>query len=121
MMTVAAHIPTAVYWTIRSIVACAAQIMCLVGMGHEYIVSAAEAWELSSLAHKVNSIHAHLRNQLTLCYKIIDDKRHIEAYQALVRLIKALHMDNMKVLRALIYAKDDQLPLVEGSTGRRMC
>ncbi|KAK0573206.1 hypothetical protein LWI29_004332 [Acer saccharum] len=118
MVTATAHIPTAVYWTIRSIVACSAQIMGLVGMGHEYIVSTAESWELSSLAHKVNSIHTHLKNQLTLCYKIIDEKRHIEAYQALVRLMETPHIDNLKVLRALIYAKDDQLPLVivDGST-----
>ncbi|TXG56162.1 hypothetical protein EZV62_017475 [Acer yangbiense] len=118
MVTATAHIPTAVYWTIRSIVACSAQIMGLVGMGHEYIVSTAESWELSSLAHKVNSIHTHLKNQLNLCYKIIDEKRHIEAYQALVRLMETPHIDNLKVLRALIYAKDDQLPLVivDGST-----
>ncbi|TXG56163.1 hypothetical protein EZV62_017476 [Acer yangbiense] len=72
MVSATAHIPTAVYWTIWSIVACAAQIMGLVGMGHEYIVSTAEAWELSSLAHMVNSIHAHLKNQLNLYYKIIE-------------------------------------------------
>lgn len=29
-------IPTAIYWTIRSIVACAAQIAGLIGVGHEY-------------------------------------------------------------------------------------
>ncbi|KAK0574586.1 hypothetical protein LWI29_025850 [Acer saccharum] len=119
MVTATAHIPTAVYWTIRSIVACSAQIMGLIGMGHEYVVSTSESWELSSLAHKVNSIHTHLKNQLNLCYKIIDEKMHIEAYQALVRLMETPHIDNMKVLRALIYAKDDQLPLIEGSTRRR--
>ncbi|KAK4841218.1 hypothetical protein QYF36_000882 [Acer negundo] len=120
MVSATAHIPTAVYWTIRSIVACAAQIMGLVGMGHEYIVLTAEAWELSSLAHKVNSIHTHLKNQLNLCYKIIDEKKRIEAYQELVRVMEKPHIE--KVLRALIYAKDDdQLPLVvvEGSTRRR--
>lgn len=37
MLTATAHIPTAVYWTIRSIVACASQIMGLVGMGFEYV------------------------------------------------------------------------------------
>ncbi|KAK0573031.1 hypothetical protein LWI29_002059 [Acer saccharum] len=122
MVSATAHIPTVVYWTIRSIVACAAQIMGLVGMGHEYIdiVSTAEAWELSSLAHKVNSRHTHLKNQLNICYKIIDEKKRIEAYQVLVRIMEKPHIE--KVLRALIYPKDDdQLPLVvvEGSTRRR--
>ncbi|XP_031273238.1 protein SIEVE ELEMENT OCCLUSION B-like [Pistacia vera] len=119
MLTATAHIPTAVYWTIRSIVACASQIMGLVGMGFEFITSTTEAWELSSLAHKVGSIHTHLKKQLNLCYQLIDEKRHIEAYQTLVRLMESPHMDNMKVLRALIYTKDDQLPLLEGATKRR--
>lgn len=29
------HIPTATYWTIRAIVACASQIISLIGMSHE--------------------------------------------------------------------------------------
>ena len=37
MLTATAHVPTAVYWTIRSIVACASQIMGLSGKGHEYV------------------------------------------------------------------------------------
>ncbi|KAK0574134.1 hypothetical protein LWI29_018713 [Acer saccharum] len=119
MVSATAHIPTEVYWTIRSIVACAAQIMGLVGMGHEYMVSTAEAWELSSLEHKVNSIHTHLKNKLNLCYNIIDEKKRIEAYDELKRLMEKTHIDNMKVLRALIYAKDDQLPLFKGSTGTK--
>ena len=32
-----AHLPITVYWTIRSIVACASQITGLIGMGHEYV------------------------------------------------------------------------------------
>ena len=45
-----------------------------------------------------------------------DDKRHIEAFQNLVRLFDMVHADNMKILKALIYAKDDIQPLIEGST-----
>ena len=37
LSTAMAHIPTAVYWTIRSIVACATQIASLTSMGHEYV------------------------------------------------------------------------------------
>ncbi|XP_065875366.1 protein SIEVE ELEMENT OCCLUSION B-like isoform X1 [Euphorbia lathyris] len=119
MLTATAHIPTAVYWTIRSIVACSSQIIGLIGMGHEYIASTTEAWELSSLAHKVKSIHEHLMRQLTLCYQHIDERRHLEAYQTLIRLFETNHIDNIKILRALIYAKDDQLPLYDGATKRR--
>ncbi|CAN1312888.1 Protein SIEVE ELEMENT OCCLUSION B [Linum perenne] len=120
MLTATAHIPTAVYWTIRSIVACASQIIGLIGMGHEYIASTTEAWELSSMAHKVTNIHSHLMKQLTVCYQHIDEKRHIEAFQALIRLFEMVHIDNLKILRALIYGKDDQLPLMDGATRKRV-
>ncbi|KAB5537485.1 hypothetical protein DKX38_015018 [Salix brachista] len=85
-----------------------------------YIASTTEAWELSSLAHKVNNIHNHLKKQLTLCFHHIDEKRHIEAFQTLVSLFEAFHIDNMKILKALIYAKDDVLPLFDGSAKKRV-
>lgn len=36
LSTATAHIPIAVYWTIRSTIASAAQIIGLIGMGYEY-------------------------------------------------------------------------------------
>lgn len=114
-----ALIPTAAYWIIRSIVACASQIIGLISMSHEYLYSTTEAWELSSLAHKVSNIYEHLRRQLELCYQHINEKKHIEAYQMLIRLFETSHIDNMKILRALIYAKDDQLPLFDGTSKKR--
>ncbi|XP_043704887.1 protein SIEVE ELEMENT OCCLUSION B-like [Telopea speciosissima] len=121
LMSVAAtHIPTAVYWTIRSVVACASQIIGLIGLGHEYIPSTSEAWELSSLAHKMKNIHEHLTKQLALCYQYIDEKKHVEAFNTLIRLFETIHIDNHKILKALIYAKDDMQPLLEGSTKRRV-
>ncbi|GMH01541.1 hypothetical protein Nepgr_003380 [Nepenthes gracilis] len=109
-------IPTAAYWTIRSIVACASQIMGLLGMSHEYIASTTEAWEISSLAHKVGNIHDHLMKQLALCYHHIDEKKQMEAYQILVRLFETPQLDNMKILKALITTKEDQMALIDGST-----
>ncbi|KAK1289203.1 hypothetical protein QJS10_CPB18g00534 [Acorus calamus] len=119
MSTALTHIPTAVYWTIRSVVACASQIIGLIGLSHEYLSSTTEAWELSSLAHKVNNIHGHLTKQLSLCHNHIDEKKHIEAYQTLVHLFDTIHVDNMKILKALIYNKED-LPLVDGLTKKRV-
>ncbi|KAJ4973402.1 hypothetical protein NE237_006576 [Protea cynaroides] len=116
----ATHIPTAVYWTVRSVVACASQIIGLIGLGHEYIPSTTEAWELSSLAHKLNNIQELLTKQLALCYQHIDEKKRVEAYNTLIRLFETIHIDNMKILKALIYAKDDVLPLLEGSTKKRV-
>nr|CAD1824466.1 unnamed protein product [Ananas comosus var. bracteatus] len=119
MSTAMAHIPTAVYWTIRSIVACAAQIIGLIGLGHEYITSTTEAWELSSLAHKVSNIHGHLTKQLNLCHRYIDEKKQVESYQNLVRLFDTVHIDNMKILRALVSSKEDHT-IFDGTTKRRV-
>ncbi|XP_047342635.1 protein SIEVE ELEMENT OCCLUSION B-like [Impatiens glandulifera] len=116
LSTAMTHIPTTAYWTIRSMVACASQITSLLGMSFEYISSTTEAWELSSLAHKVNNIHGHLKSQLGICYQHIDDKKHAETYQNLIRLFETSHIDNIKILKALIYAKDDLLPLVDGNS-----
>ncbi|KAI7981065.1 Protein SIEVE ELEMENT OCCLUSION B [Camellia lanceoleosa] len=112
MSTALTHIPTATYWTIRSMVACASQITSLLGMSYEHIASTTEAWELSSLAHKISNIDGHLKNQLGICHH----HRHAETFQMLIRLFEMSHVDNVRILKALIYSKDDQLPLVEGNT-----
>ena len=122
-----------------------------------YWISATnEAWELSTMAHKINSILDLLKKQLTLCYQYIgkttnpfqiygskcctanvntnemdfksdkgllfdaDDKRNAETFQMLLNLFESIHIDNMKILRALISPKDDVQPLLEGSTKRRV-
>ncbi|WOL11313.1 hypothetical protein Cni_G20075 [Canna indica] len=113
------HIPTAVYWIIRSVVACASQMISLIGLGHEYISSTTEVWELSSLAHKLSNIHGHLAKQLELLYRHIGDRKHIEAFQTLVRLFESVHIDNMKILKTLIGPKDD-LPLMDGTAKKRV-
>ncbi|KAI5604645.1 hypothetical protein POPTR_001G340200v4 [Populus trichocarpa] len=120
LSTAMAHIPTAVYWTMRSVVACAAQITSLTTMGHEFSISTTDAWELSTLAHKLSNILDHLRKQLDTCYQYIDEKRNVESFQMLKNLFEMIHIDNMKVLKALIYAKDDIQPLIDGSSKKRV-
>lgn len=105
-----------------------------------------DSWELSTLAHKLKNIRDHLKKQLVLCHQHIgrlnslslnaqtrtwcsadkwlslnaEEKRDIESFQMLINLFEMTHLDNMKVLKALIYAKDDLQPLVDGSTGQRV-
>ncbi|XP_042486401.1 protein SIEVE ELEMENT OCCLUSION B-like [Macadamia integrifolia] len=106
-------IPTAVYWTIRSVVACASQIISLIGLEHKSIPLTTKAEKLSSLAQKVNNIHENLIKQLNLCNQHIDVKKQIEAYNTLVQLFETTHVDNMKILKALIkYSNDDLQPLL---------
>ncbi|CAN0925177.1 Protein SIEVE ELEMENT OCCLUSION B [Linum grandiflorum] len=120
LSTAMSHIPTAVYWTIRAIVACANQITLLTTMGQQYALSTTESWELSTLEHKLANICEHLRMQLAACQQHIDEKRSIEEYKMLNDLFEMIHIDNMKVLKALIYPKDDIQSLVDGSTKRRV-
>ncbi|CAL1391615.1 unnamed protein product [Linum trigynum] len=115
-----AHVPAAVYWTVRAIVACANQITLLTTMGHEYALTTTESWELSTLEHKLTNIHEHMRKELATCHQHIDEKRSLEEYKMLVDLFEMIHIDNMKVLKSLIYSKDDMQPLVDGSTKRRV-
>ncbi|KAJ6302106.1 hypothetical protein OIU77_016241 [Salix suchowensis] len=120
LSTAMTHIPTAVYWTMRSVVACAAQITAITTMGHEFSISTTDVWELSTLAYKLNNILEHLRKQLAACYEYIDEKRNVETFQMLKNLFEMIHIDNMKVLKALIYAKDDIQPLIDGSSKKRV-
>ncbi|KAG6383702.1 hypothetical protein SASPL_156533 [Salvia splendens] len=110
-----AHIPTAVYWIIRSLLACASTLLNLIGSGHEYITSTAESWEILSLAHKLSVILEHLRDQLAVCKGLVERKKAEDAYIAFKKLIESTHIENMKVLRAMIRARDDQRPLYDGS------
>lgn len=50
-----------------------------------------------------------------------DEKKFMESYQNLLHLFEMPHIDNMKVLKALICAKDDLQPLVDGATKKRVC
>ncbi|XP_004236294.2 protein SIEVE ELEMENT OCCLUSION B-like [Solanum lycopersicum] len=114
------HVPTAVYWTIKSIVACAFQLTTLSGMSYDMIVATtADTWEMSSSTHKLKNISEHLRAELNRCYQHIQEKMHIEYFQMLVHLFEATQFDNMKIMRAMIYIKDDLLPLEVGTTQTR--
>ncbi|KAJ7945781.1 Protein SIEVE ELEMENT OCCLUSION B [Quillaja saponaria] len=117
-------IPIAAYWTIRSIVACASQIASLIGLRNESISSTTEAWELSSLAHKVDNIHNHLRKQLLLCHEYIELQMQEEIFKILAQLIgTAPHVDNMKIIKILFLGNnkmEEPLPLVDGSSKTRV-
>lgn len=119
MPTATADIPIAVYWTIRSIVACATQIAGLIEIGHEYIASTTDASELSSLAHKVSNMHSLLKKKLTVCLQLIEKQKQDELFQTIKSLFETPQVDNMKILKIFIYAKDNQPPLCFGSAERK--
>ncbi|XP_051149411.1 protein SIEVE ELEMENT OCCLUSION B-like isoform X2 [Andrographis paniculata] len=110
-----AHIPTAVYWIIRSLLVCSSTLLSLIGTGAEYLSSTAESWEILSLTHKLQVIMEHLQTQLRLCKGLVEKKKEEDAYVTFVRIIESAHIDNMKVLRAMFRSKEDQRPLYDGT------
>ncbi|XP_050372121.1 protein SIEVE ELEMENT OCCLUSION B-like [Argentina anserina] len=114
--TSAANIPTAVYWTIRSIVIAASQLLGITGMGPDYVT---ESWELSSLSHKLENIHSHLQETLNRLHDIILKKKDDEALGAIEYILGTPHIDNTKTLRVLFY-KDDQPALYDGYNKKRV-
>ncbi|XVE67803.1 hypothetical protein DITRI_Ditri09bG0017800 [Diplodiscus trichospermus] len=81
-----------------------------------------ESSDLFYLARKLKDIDEHLRQQLNSCYKYIGERNDIETYQIHLDLFnpKVIHNDNMEVVKALIYALDEKLPLLDGATKRRV-
>ncbi|KAK4413251.1 protein SIEVE ELEMENT OCCLUSION B [Sesamum alatum] len=113
--------PTAIYWTARGIVFCAVYTNQLTAADYEdpTLNLGTLEKELSALTDKIRSSNENLQKQLTDCYQIIEEKKENDAYEQLVRLIETTdHIDNLKVLRALISVDNDEPPLVEGSTKR---
>ncbi|XP_039158455.1 protein SIEVE ELEMENT OCCLUSION B-like [Eucalyptus grandis] len=112
-----APVPVVVYWTIRSAVSCASQITNFTSFSHEYITSATGAQELSTLDHKLKSINEHFPKQIIICHRLVRVQGDAVATE---RFDEAMRIDNMKILKFLIYPKDDILPLVDGTTEKRV-
>ena len=45
---------------------------------------------------------------------------HQEAYANLVRLFEIPHIDNHKILKALIFSKDDKPPIIDGQSKEKV-
>ncbi|KAL7181344.1 hypothetical protein ACSBR1_040265 [Camellia fascicularis] len=114
-----AEIPTTAYWIINGIVLC----MSHAKLAYHYAASSIEAWKLPYLAKYINGIHDHLKKQLNTCNQLVHEKRKaeaykrkVEAYNSLVNIFEMIHTDNLTVLKALIYAKENLMSLYNGSS-----
>ncbi|KAL1563077.1 protein SIEVE ELEMENT OCCLUSION B-like isoform X1 [Salvia divinorum] len=108
MVAGASHVPVAVYWIVRSLIACASQILGLTQIPSSH----GETWELSSLTHKLSFILDTLKTQLQLCHRHIDEKKHVEYYESIGHLFGTTpHIDNQRILNKVLHLKDDSLPL----------
>uniref|UniRef100_A0A2N9IWE6 Sieve element occlusion N-terminal domain-containing protein n=1 Tax=Fagus sylvatica TaxID=28930 RepID=A0A2N9IWE6_FAGSY len=101
------RIPVDVYWAIITVVACTTQMCCLIN-------DEDKTQELSPFAQKINFTLNLLRMQIKLCYQQIEE---IEAYRKLLKLLQT-PTEIMEVFKALIFAKDNVQPLIDGSINK---
>ncbi|CAI9272786.1 unnamed protein product [Lactuca saligna] len=115
-------IPTAVYWSFRGIVACATLITSITSNGHEYGKSSLELqpWELSTLILRINQLDEFFKKQLENCHRVVGERREMDFRNSFNQLFETVHIDNMKILKILISPRDDNLPLFDGATKKRV-
>ncbi|XP_055960997.1 protein SIEVE ELEMENT OCCLUSION B-like [Mercurialis annua] len=109
------QIPLTIYWIIRSVLASASQITSLTSLAFNYVISSTEKEELIFLTEKLNKKKKELKEQQNLCYPILDKATMNKRLGIIKSLLELPQVDNMNILRALIYYKDDQQPLIDGS------
>ncbi|KAL1534740.1 hypothetical protein AAHA92_30884 [Salvia divinorum] len=122
MVVALSHIPIAVYWITRVIVACASQIIEILGIS-EVISSYTETWDLPSLEQKMMSIQITFQTQIDLCYTYIEEKKQAEYVQTIRDMFgqtTTVHIDNQIILQIIISVTDGSLPLISGLDGTTM-
>ncbi|XP_047336663.1 protein SIEVE ELEMENT OCCLUSION B-like isoform X2 [Impatiens glandulifera] len=114
---VMAMIPTAAYRCIRGVITCVAQIIHL-SSSQDYGYSSMGWDPLHNVAQSIESILSYLQKEMDVLRRIIADKWEDKTFEAIVHIVYGMvHVDNMKVLSALIPAKDPE-PLLEVATKR---
>ncbi|XP_042479678.1 protein SIEVE ELEMENT OCCLUSION B-like [Macadamia integrifolia] len=105
-------VQTAVYWTIRSVVACVPHFFGFLSLGHEYTPSRIEDEELSKLCRILIVSH----DQIDRYRLYIEENKIFEYYHELLQLFSMIPTDKLKILNALIDTKDCLKPLVQVSS-----
>ncbi|KAF8029589.1 hypothetical protein BT93_E2110 [Corymbia citriodora subsp. variegata] len=105
-LSTAIDIPSSVYQIIISVLACSVQFTSLISHADYY-----KGKDLPTFARKVNMIHHTIKRHFE-DYK--QKKEEIREYQRLQRLFNA-PTDNVELIKALVYIKDDPQPLYIGS------
>lgn len=105
-LSTAIDIPSSVYQIIISVLACSIQFTSLISLIDDY-----KGKDLPTFVRKVNMIHHTIKRHYE-DYK--QKKEEIREYQRLQRLFNA-PTDNVELIKALVYIKDDPQPLYIGS------
>ncbi|XP_010069162.2 protein SIEVE ELEMENT OCCLUSION B isoform X1 [Eucalyptus grandis] len=105
-LSTAIDIPSSVYQIIIGVLACSIQFTGLISLIDDY-----KGKDLLTFVRKVNMIHHTIKRHYE-DYK--QKKEEIREYQRLQRLFNA-PTDNVELIKALVYIKDDPQPLYIGS------
>ncbi|MFS7956327.1 putative sieve element occlusion [Helianthus anomalus] len=114
-------VPTAVYWNVRGMVDCVAQIASFTKRHwHLKLSTEIESPELSSSVYKISHLLEFFKNQLEECHRIKGERKEMEFRNSFTQLYDTIHIDNMKILKILLNSRDNPLPLFDGSTKKKV-
>ncbi|XP_042499648.1 protein SIEVE ELEMENT OCCLUSION A-like [Macadamia integrifolia] len=109
-------VQTAVYWTIRSVVACMPHIFGFLAFGQEYTPSESEDKELKKLRENVKSIDREIKAELDGYDEYIERNKRFEYVQKIDLCFNMIHTDNIKIVNLLLCAEGGLKPLFQVST-----
>ncbi|XP_047949301.1 protein SIEVE ELEMENT OCCLUSION A-like [Salvia hispanica] len=106
------HIPIAVYWMTRLVVACASHYSVIVGNTTE--ISYTETRSITKLEEKITEIHTSFEKQFDECNIHIEEKKRIRYVEKLKVVLNQniTHMGNLSVLQTILKRKKDESRLV---------
>ncbi|KAL1211273.1 Protein SIEVE ELEMENT OCCLUSION A [Cardamine amara subsp. amara] len=88
------HVPTAVYWIVRSVLICAAHISGASGFKQDQIMSFMEVSEIHENSERLRKINAYLMEQFKKSQLTIEDGIIEEEYQELIQTFTTIiHVD----------------------------
>ncbi|KFK37629.1 hypothetical protein AALP_AA3G008100 [Arabis alpina] len=97
------HVPTAVYWIVRSVLICVSHISGVSGFKQDQIMSFMEISEIHENSERLRKINAYLLEQLKKCHMAIEVGIVDEEYQELIQTFTTIiHIDVVPPLIRLL-------------------
>ncbi|CAA7038713.1 unnamed protein product [Microthlaspi erraticum] len=97
------HVPTAVYWIVRSVLICASHISGVSGFKQDQIMSFMEVSEIHENSERLRKINAYLIEQLKKSQSTIEDGIIEAEYQELIQTFTTIiHVDVVPPLISLL-------------------
>ncbi|KDP46376.1 hypothetical protein JCGZ_10216 [Jatropha curcas] len=107
------YIPIAIYWTIRSVLVAASKITRFISMGLNYVISGIEKAELIDLTEVLTEKRQRLQKLKEDFNSCLEEATILKRQEIIKSLMEVPQVDNMNILRALFYYKNDPQQLIQ--------